>query len=117
MLYEVITTFTVLIRWVTTPGSALAAPVNMPYVWWATGSMLVITSYSIHYTKLYDNTWDGTGKIPFAGKITDVGSTTDANGVFSATETGTVYLVIRGGGSNMGDGISITNIEFRGISQ
>jgi len=63
------------------------------------------------------NTWDGTGKIPFAGKITDVGSTTDANGVFSATETGTVYLVIRGGGSNMGDGISITNIEFRGISQ
>ena len=63
------------------------------------------------------NTWDGSGTAPFAGKITSVGSSTDTNGVFTATQTGTVYLVIRGGGDNMKDGISITNVEFRGIPE
>jgi len=66
--------------------------------------------------KLYSiNTWDGNGKTPFNGKISTIGTkAADNTGVFVATRTGTVYLVIRGGGG-LQDGISITNVEFRGI--
>ena len=60
------------------------------------------------------NTWAGTGNSAFAGKFSVVGPT-DKNGVFTATTSGTVYLVIRGGGNDMKAGISITNVEFRGM--
>lgn len=60
------------------------------------------------------NTWAGSGKNPFEGKISVVGEV-DKAGVFKATKTGTVYLGIRGGG-NMKGGISITAVEFRGIN-
>jgi phage tail sheath gpL-like len=67
--------------------------------------------------KLYEiKTWNGTGTAAFSGKIGVVGTATD-DGVFSATATGTVYLVIRGGGNDMMDGISITNVEFIGSSK
>lgn len=64
------------------------------------------------------NTWDGSGKAAFSGKISDLGTVNaDKNlGVFTATQTGTIYLGIRGGGSDMKDGISITNVEFRGTN-
>ena len=61
------------------------------------------------------NTWEGSGNAPFAGKFTNEGTSTDSNGVFTATETGTVYLVIRGGGGDMKEGISIDNVEFRSV--
>lgn len=66
--------------------------------------------------KLYSiNTWDGNGKTPFNGKISTIGTVAaDNTGIFKATKTGTAYLVIRGGGS-LQDGISITNVEFRGM--
>jgi len=69
--------------------------------------------------KLYSiNTWDGSGKTAFSGKISTIGTVAaDNKGVFTATKTGTVYLMIRGGGSDMKSGISITNVEFRGITQ
>lgn len=69
--------------------------------------------------KLYSiNTWDGSGKTPFSGKISNIGTVAaDNKGVFTATQTGTVYLMIRGGGADMKSGISITNVEFRGITQ
>lgn len=69
--------------------------------------------------KLYEiNTWAGTGTAAFSGKIGTVGSATSTPaGVFTATATGTVYLVIRGGGNDMRSGISVTNVEFRGISE
>lgn len=73
--------------------------------------------YSEGGSLLNINTWSGSGTAPFAGKFTNVGTPTDSNGVFTATATGTVYLVIRGGGGDMKDGISITNVEFRGISE
>ncbi|MDQ1770593.1 hypothetical protein GQR60_02440 [Labilibaculum sp. A4] len=61
------------------------------------------------------NTWDGSGTTPFAGKFTKVGSSTETNGVFTAATAGTVYLVIRGGGGDMKEGITIDNVEIRSI--
>ena len=61
------------------------------------------------------NTWEGSGTAPFAGKFTSEGSSTDTHGVFTATASGTVYLVIRGGGGDMKEGISIDNVEFRSV--
>lgn len=60
------------------------------------------------------NTWDGCGNNPFSGKISAIGCKADNNkGIFTATVTGDAYLVIRGGGADMKDGIKITNIEMR----
>ncbi|RRQ45468.1 hypothetical protein [Chryseobacterium sp. SC28] len=64
------------------------------------------------------NTWDGSGKEPFSGKISIIGAVNPSknSGIFTATQNGTVYLGIRGGGADMKDGISITNVEFRGTN-
>lgn len=62
------------------------------------------------------NTWAGCGSSPFSGKISSVGcGVPDNDGKFTATATGTVYLVIKCGGENLKDGISVDNIELRGI--
>jgi len=61
------------------------------------------------------STWDSCGNTPYAGKISAVGCNEENNkGIFTATTTGVVYLVIRGGGNDMKDGIKIQNIEMRG---
>jgi len=64
------------------------------------------------------NTWAGSGTSPFNGKISSVGSTNSNNptGTFTATQTGVAYFAIRSGGNDMKEGISITNIEFRGVN-
>ncbi len=80
-----------------------------------TNPTTVTGDYSAGGTLYSINTWNGSGKTPFSGKISVVGTPTTKNGVFTATSTGTVYLVIRGGGSNMQAGVSITNVEFRGM--
>jgi hypothetical protein len=62
------------------------------------------------------NTWDSpAGKSPFSGMLskTLLGQAVNNTGVFTATKTGTVYLVIRGGGNDMEAGVSVTNVEFR----
>jgi hypothetical protein len=60
------------------------------------------------------NTWDGCGNVPFSSKISAIGCKPSNNlGIFTATSTGDVYLVIRGGGFDMKDGIKMTNIEMR----
>ncbi|TDE42439.1 hypothetical protein E0I26_13260 [Flavobacterium rhamnosiphilum] len=62
------------------------------------------------------NTWAGCGGSAFSGKISSVGcGGTDNVGTYKATATGTVYLVIKCGGENLKDGISVDNIELRGI--
>ena len=70
--------------------------------------------------KLYSiSTWDNAdANNPFSGKISNLmlGKADENKGVFTATTTGTAYLVIRGGGNDMKDGISITNIEMRGTN-
>lgn len=64
------------------------------------------------------NTWAGSGTSAFSGKISTVGSVNSNNqtGTFTATKTGTVYFAIRSGGNDMKSGISITNVEFRGVN-
>ena len=64
------------------------------------------------------NTWAGSGSSPFNGKISVVGSTNANNpsGTFVATQSGVAYFAIRSGGNDLKDGISITNVEFRGIN-
>jgi len=69
--------------------------------------------------KIYSlNTWNSsTGTTKFSGKFSklSLGNAEDNKGTFTATTTGTVYLVLRGGGNDMKDGLSITNVEFRGM--
>lgn len=61
------------------------------------------------------STWDGQGTTSFEGLISAVGGS-NKDGIFTATQDGTVYLGIRGGGADMKDGIAITNVEFRGTN-
>ncbi len=59
------------------------------------------------------NTWSGCGDSPFDGLITDL-SCNGGDGSVTFSESGTIYLVIRGGGNSFGaDGISIDNVEMR----
>jgi hypothetical protein len=61
------------------------------------------------------STWDSCGNTAYAGKISVVGCNAANNlGIYTATTTGVVYLVMRGGGNDMKDGIKIQNIEMRG---
>jgi len=64
------------------------------------------------------NTWAGSGTSAFEGKISAKGSVNSNNptGTFTATQDGTVYFAIRSGGNDMKDGISIKNVEFRGVN-
>jgi len=78
-----------------------------------TNPTTVSGDYSAGGTLYSINTWNGSGKTPFSGEISVVGTATTLNGVFTATKTGTVYLVIRGGGNDMQAGVSVTNVEFR----
>ncbi|WP_430936641.1 hypothetical protein [Saccharicrinis sp. 156] len=73
--------------------------------------------YSDGGSLLAINTWAGSGTSAFGQMFTTIATNPEANGLFTATATGTAYLVIRGGGSDMQDGISVTNIELRGVSE
>jgi len=83
-----------------------------------TNPTTVSGDYSAGGKRYSVSTWDSSAaKSPFSGKISKLmlGKAADNTGVFTATQTGTVYLVIRGGGNNMQAGVSITNVEFRGM--
>ncbi len=59
------------------------------------------------------NTWDGCGKSSFAGRVSSIGCNGDKNGgVYTATATGTVYLVIKCGGKKI-NALSIDKVELR----
>ncbi len=59
------------------------------------------------------NTWDGCGKAAFDDKISSIGCNGEKNGgVYTATTTGTVYLVIKCGGKTV-NSLSIDKVEFR----
>ena len=59
------------------------------------------------------NTWEGCGSDPFAGPLTAVACTGEG-GTFEFPTSGTVSLVIRGGGVDYGTaGITIDNISVR----
>jgi hypothetical protein len=64
------------------------------------------------------NTWSGCGGSAFSGNLALIGcdgSGAGKGGVMTFTQTGTVYLVIKGGssGGNMGTGITIDNISVK----
>jgi len=71
--------------------------------------------YSADGIKRNINTWDGCGASAFSGKISSVGCNASKNGgTFTATTTGVMYFVIKCGGEDLKDGISIDNVEVRG---
>lgn len=60
------------------------------------------------------NTWAGCGKVPFSGPLTALSCDGTGGGVVEFPLSGTAYLVIRGGGANLGtSGISVDNVELR----
>lgn len=65
------------------------------------------------------STWDGCGGAVFSGSLATIGCVgplVGKNGKVRFTQAGTIYLVIKTGGENLGtSGISIDNVEFRGI--
>jgi hypothetical protein len=65
------------------------------------------------------NTWEGCGNKEFSGNIAEIGCAGDLKGKEGKVrfaQGGTIYLVIKCGGANLGStGISIDNVELRGI--
>ncbi|WP_194768243.1 hypothetical protein [Tamlana sp. I1] len=62
------------------------------------------------------STWDGCATAPFEGKLSLVGCVGSGN-IVSFDTAGTVYLVVRCGGADVGPtGISMTNVEVRGAN-
>lgn len=63
------------------------------------------------------NYWAGCGSTPFSGLLSEVGCGDTVYpgepGKFIAEATETIYLVIKCGGENLIDGISIDNVEMR----
>lgn len=61
------------------------------------------------------NTWNGCGNEPFDGDFSEL-SCAGEGPTFKFSESGTVYLVIRGGGADYGDnGITVDNIAIRSL--
>jgi hypothetical protein len=73
------------------------------------------TDYTAGGRRMGLSTWDGCGGTPFSGKLSSI-SCVGSGGTVSFGQSGTVYFVIKSGGENIGSsGITVTNIEFRGI--
>jgi len=61
-------------------------------------------------TRLGLNTWAGCGNEPFEGLFTEISCQGEGNGLVQFDTSGTVYLVIRGGGGDYGTtGLSLDN--------
>jgi hypothetical protein len=72
------------------------------------------SDYSADGRRMGMSTWDGCATSAFEGKLSTLGCVGSGN-VVKFTEAGTIYLVIKCGGENIGaTGISITNVEMRG---
>lgn len=74
------------------------------------------SDYSNGGVKLALNTWTGCGKSAFDGQLSQIACVSSNGGVFTAAATGTMYVVIKSGGANLGtDGITASNIDFRRV--
>jgi hypothetical protein len=72
------------------------------------------SDYSSGGIRLGLNTWNGCGKSAFNAKLSSISCAGDGNPI-TFDQSGTVYLLIKSGGANLGDtGISIDNVELRG---
>ena len=76
------------------------------------------SDYSDGGNQLGLNTWAGCATDEFSGSLLSVGCAgelLESDGKITFAQSGTVYLVVKSGGANLGDtGISIDNIELRG---
>ncbi|MDR6966862.1 hypothetical protein J2X31_000862 [Flavobacterium arsenatis] len=73
--------------------------------------------YSADGRRMGLSTWDGCANGPFNGKLSNVGCVGSGN-IVSFPQSGTIYLLIKCGGENIGTGgITIDNVEFRGVPQ
>lgn len=74
--------------------------------------------YSDGGNKIGLNTWAGCGNSAFNGNLADIGCSGDLagqGGEITFAQSGTVYLVIKTGGADLGaGGIAIDNVELRG---
>jgi PKD repeat protein len=77
------------------------------------------SDYSDGGNRLGLNTWTGCGKTAFNDKLLNIaceGSLRATSGVIQFAQTGTIYLVIRTGGANLGTaGIAADNIELKEV--
>lgn len=106
--------------------SALISGGGMDQTWYevyfGTQAPVQGSDYSNGGNYLGLNTWGGCGVSTFSGNFATIGcsgSLVGKNGIVTFGQTGTLYLVIKSGsGSTNGlgpNGVSITNIELRGI--
>lgn len=88
-------------------------------VYFGTAAPVQGSDYSSGGNRIGLNTWTGCGKTAFSGNIATIGCTGSLlgkNGEVTFTQSGTIYLLIKTGGANLGTGgISIDNVEFRGF--
>lgn len=87
-------------------------------VYFGTTAPVANNDYSSGGTRIGLNTWAGCGNSAFNGNISAIGcsgSLVGKNGDITFTTAGTIYLLIKTGGANLGtSGISIDNVELRG---
>ena len=88
-------------------------------VYFGTTTPVQNTDYTSGGIRISLNTWAGCGNTTFNGNIAIIGcagSLVGQNGKVRFTQAGIIYLLIKTGGANLGtDGISIDNVELRGI--
>ena len=62
------------------------------------------------------NTWNGCGKTPFNAPLTQLSCEGAERGVIQFPTSGTVYLLIKSGGGDLGTtGITLANVQLRAI--
>ncbi len=88
-------------------------------VYFGTATPVQNSDYTSGGIQIALNTWAGCGGTTFNGNIATIGcagAMVGQNGKIRFTQAGTVYLLIKTGGANLGTTvISVDNIELRGI--
>lgn len=88
-------------------------------VYFGTATPVQNADYSSGGIAIALNTWAGCGNSNFSGNIAAIGCSgalVGKNGIIRFATAGTVYLLIKTGGANLGaTGISVDNIELRGV--
>ena len=88
-------------------------------VYFGTAAPVQNSDYTSGGIRIALNTWAGCGKTTFNGNIATIGcdgALVGQNGKVRFTQAGTIYLLIKTGGADLGaTGISIDNVELRGI--
>lgn len=88
-------------------------------VYFGTAAPVQNSDYTSGGRQIGLSTWDGCGNTAFNGNLATIGCVgpmAGKSGVIRFTQSGTIYLVIKTGGANLGvSGISIDNVELRGM--